>query len=846
VLLEASMLSSEERTLLGALVAFGILFFVFLPALYESYDGAIVVWDVISAMLCAGVVMLLLPKVWARIHGPFAILSDLAAPISVLILASFIYGTAQMREVLWIKFASGIDPDAPYAAVKLMAAVFFTDGWAFVSISLLIIALGVWGPARFYKYSDVVAAFYLYPDTKKIADRLLDIMSQANRFGAAWLFAPVLPAIIFYNTLVPTFPERGALYDLFWTIIFYGLLLAVIFLLVYVYVSIILLTSRSRGGGQWHLDFVKRAFPYLPMDNFIAAFKITPPLPDIFGGLKRNREIFELILFLLFVFAIFAFLLFFIAPLIFLISNVNIMSVVHDEIFTINVFLAASLSFSAMLLGLAREQARWYGLYVVIFAVLAFAFFDLDDNHAVRKFVAPSRIIAQDVKPSNLEEGFRAWMASRSDLDRFEGGAYPVYVVAAEGGGIYAAYHAGMFLAAVQDRYPQFAQHVFAISAVSGGTLGASVFASLVQARAQVKEGKVSEDWYWNNAQKFLRQDFLSELTAAALFLDAPARLLPCWRLLCPGARLSRARAMEDAIENAWPAAMGESTSSNPFKSSVRSFWDPKQAAPALLLNTTEVETGERVVVAPMSLKSGQTPGLFSLTDRAPALDVSLSTGIGLSASFPFISPAGWYGATIARGPEERIEKRRLVDGGYADNSGVATALDIIARLQNCQPSRSPDCPPKARFILLALAAPASDDGLDRLSYSLGEVATPLRALDSIRSARGRLAVVQAQLFLDQANCPDVAQGEQAPCQFEGRVRKVSLATGDVRVPLGWVLSDRSREAIECSFGIARLCRATSEPAHPKRQVTDKKTVAIRENNNRLIQQIGKDLRLPI
>jgi hypothetical protein len=225
-------------------------------------------------------------------------------------------------------------------------------------------------------------------------------------------------------------------------------------------------------------------------------------------------------------------------------------------------------------------------------------------------------------------------------------------------------------------------------------------------------------------------------LTAAALFLDAPARILPCWKLLCPGARLSRARALEEAIENAWPAAMGHDYSSNPFKSSVLSLWDPRNAAPALLLNTTEVETGERVVVAPMSLKSGQTPGLFSLTDRVSALDISLSTGIGLSASFPFISPAGWYGATIASGPEERIEKRRLVDGGYSDNSGVATAPDIIARLQNC-PSRSPDCTPKARFILFALVSATNDEGLDRMPYAFGEIATPLRALDSIHSAHG-------------------------------------------------------------------------------------------------------------
>ena len=44
------------------------------------------------------------------------------------------------------------------------------------------------------------------------------------------------------------------------------------------------------------------------------------------------------------------------------------------------------------------------------------------------------------------------------------------------GGGIYAASTAGAFLATMQDHCPAFARHVFAISAVSGGSVGASLF----------------------------------------------------------------------------------------------------------------------------------------------------------------------------------------------------------------------------------------------------------------------------------------------------------------------------------------------------------------------------------
>ena len=76
------------------------------------------------------------------------------------------------------------------------------------------------------------------------------------------------------------------------------------------------------------------------------------------------------------------------------------------------------------------------------------------------------------------EVAFRDWFRQRPDRDRFAGRRYPVYVVAAEGGGIYAALHAASALGGLQDRCPAFADHLFAISSVSGGSLGAATFAA--------------------------------------------------------------------------------------------------------------------------------------------------------------------------------------------------------------------------------------------------------------------------------------------------------------------------------------------------------------------------------
>src|SRR5262249_49700763 len=61
---------------------------------------------------------------------------------------------------------------------------------------------------------------------------------------------------------------------------------------------------------------------------------------------------------------------------------------------------------------------------------------------------------------------------------------------AAQGGGIFAASSTAAFLAMVQDHCPSFAKHVFAISGVSGGAVGASLFnAALAEAPAGDKPG---------------------------------------------------------------------------------------------------------------------------------------------------------------------------------------------------------------------------------------------------------------------------------------------------------------------------------------------------------------------
>ncbi len=508
----------------------------------------------------------------------------------------------------------------------------------------------------------------------------------------------------------------------------------------------------------------------------------------------------------------------------------------ENTLLVVNVFIAASLGFFASLLllswGLPGRRpviALFFGFIVLL------ATFDLNDNHAIPRQEAPAQ---EPVRP--VIGAFNEWLGNR--LERWEelrqgakpGAKHPVYIVAAQGGGAYAALHAALFLAQAQDEYPDFADHVFAISGVSGGSVGGAVFASLVRARAGKADGS---RWYSEAASSLLSEDLLTPVVEATLFQDIFARLIPCLDDLpgfCPTQALDRARRFEQTLVQAWAKRHGNG--GNPFDEPLTKLWSPTSDVPALFLNTTEVETGERVVLAPFSLQQ-EIPTLNALIDRDPELDIKLSTASGLSARFPGLTAPGWYRIKTEDGEESF--KRRLVDGGYFEDSGVATAFDLLTSLEKALSARHQS------DVELILVSVKRSDGKGLSSeppHGFHEIMTPLRTLNNTRVARGKLALDQASLALDGAVCRDkggaaeTSQAQEKPsCFYAGRVRISELEDDEKQpLPLGWLLSEISKGRIEDSIGRVSDCPP------------DRGKLTVRQRNSCLLWQIGEDLRAGI
>ncbi len=361
----------------------------------------------------------------------------------------------------------------------------------------------------------------------------------------------------------------------------------------------------------------------------------------------------------------------------------------------------ATLTAVLFLLTYIGHMTRIPLITIMLLAAVTFAGFAINNNHEIRVVEDPASKTAlafDTVAPIGLVD----WMASRSDLDNYD--RYPVFLVATEGGGIRAAYFTATVLAAIQDRCPAFARHTFAISGVSGGSVGASVFAALAAddtANRTVDppcdlDGISKRSDNLQKARTTLSADLLSPLLGAMLFPDTFQRFVPV-----PINSFDRSRALEFAIEKSWYKTVGDHRMDQP----ITDLYSGNSAVPHLLLNTTEAETGglfpyttgtidalgtpfrEQAEIDNGNVDCKGTPGDFDYLAsclRMPpkeALEQSslqtvvdgslrLSTAAIVSARFPYVTPA-------AAG----TQGGHFIDGGYFENSGTWLINGLLQRL---------------------------------------------------------------------------------------------------------------------------------------------------------------------
>jgi hypothetical protein len=364
-------------------------------------------------------------------------------------------------------------------------------------------------------------------------------------------------------------------------------------------------------------------------------------------------------------------------------------------------------AFLAMLMLVLGEAQRWAETHTAPAGVLALGFtrlpvatlvllalaggtLVLNDGHAHdvhRQGALPVGLTSNGGRTGvDLSAAFDQWVVGNCAGPGHAGTAVPLVLVSAPGGGLRAAYWTASTLTAVfgPDRSSPVAgcdaapaDRIFAMGGASGGSLGVlSYEAGLTSTR--------SPTWF---VDQLGRPDFLTDPLTWMLTADAT-------RAFIGYGGEDRARRLEDSF------ASHINGLGNDFFAGT---WGLGGRSPLMLLTATQVETGCRLNVSGLRLTdpNSRLQGLGCAAlgqDSAPVttdlLDVlcdadghnptslSRATAALLSARFPYVSPSGQMYSCLTSGTAGKPDSTAIVDGGYADNTGLRMLLSLWPRLE--------------------------------------------------------------------------------------------------------------------------------------------------------------------
>ncbi|WP_146690714.1 hypothetical protein [Bradyrhizobium canariense] len=431
--------------------------------------------------------------------------------------------------------------------------------------------------------------------------------------------------------------------------------------------------------------------------------------------------------------------------------------------------------------------------------------------------------------PVPLQDALMQWMKENQcepqggDETRVANCPRPVIVAAAGG-----ASRAGFFMATIIGYFMQEAsgngldpdkvrQRLFAISSVSGGSMGAVMVTVALNAETNTNDHPCinsSVDQWWGQTVGNWRDCF--EALTSGDFLTADFLGFAFNDMLPFGPGRDRAALLEDSWSTRYKrVATAANKSATPPKCqgldcpflSLRPR--PGHWIPWLVLNGASEATGRRIVttslamtytpkaaeVNPCPTATGQGPcPLFVQADSFHELlqhavppvgwwgwlgflerdrlrstigdDVRLSTAAHNSARFPFISPPGSIRNQILDKNQNQRIVDRIVDGGYFENYGALSAKELALAVHAVEPRLKP-------LVIVISNDPAdvlapSDDARSNLpspprpavngSEFVTDATASLTTFANARTAHGTLGVAELQTALHQAipDCKDL------------------------------------------------------------------------------------------
>jgi hypothetical protein len=403
------------------------------------------------------------------------------------------------------------------------------------------------------------------------------------------------------------------------------------------------------------------------------------------------------------------------------------------------IFLPVLLGSGLLLLGeVAALSHRYATPLLLLFFVIGAVFSHWLKHYNDVQWVASAPKAAATHHQTTIADAIERWKADNGCSGK---DCKPIVVTGAGG-----ASRAGFFTVTVvgalmdaADKPSDLRRRIFALSTVSGSSVGAvmmraawmdavekgtpdvppcqrkDITAWFGNDKANASSPKGAATGSWRDCfQQLMAGDFLSPVFVGIAFRD----LFPLGNIFTgKNWFVDRAGLLEQSLERWYAEVAGESASDCNSKDKdndntglcrrVGHLADRPDLTqkgdwiPLLFINGTSVSTGRRILVSDVRTDclQGTDQGFLETSydyselrnpsrekescagiDHKPdaIVDLRLSSASMMSARFPIISPHG----VIRRGNKTEEIVDSVVDGGYFENGGLATAADIVRELQ--------------------------------------------------------------------------------------------------------------------------------------------------------------------
>ena len=342
-------------------------------------------------------------------------------------------------------------------------------------------------------------------------------------------------------------------------------------------------------------------------------------------------------------------------------------------------------------------------------------------------------------------------------------------VVAVDGGGIQAAAWGATVLTRLEEASPGFHKSARMISAVSGGSVGTMYFLSVLRADRSPSTEELLR------VREASMQGSLSEAGWGLAYPDL-------WRALVPIVLYRFEKDRGWAIEQAWRRHIADpSATLGEWTVGVREGWRP-----AMALNATGVETGQRFAFATFSPPDDW--ALDTVATTYPGYDIEVPTAARLSAAFPYVSPVA-----SAR-PGKDIKAWHFADGGYSDNTGMVMAmrwLDTAIRHDETQFRN------RAVVFIRIRSSPASAPATPKERAWAYEAIGPINTLLSVRTAAQKERAETELDFLQRLWCGKGVAVRKLEFPFELSIP----GTREMKnPPLSWQLTAQEMRDLDAAW----------------------------------------------